>query len=149
MLFDSCLICSVMYYGGSLPNVNQIGNSTVEVPFQNSGMDTNRSTRHHGLVDRVYRDRNRITSPHRKPLSFDKHGRQIDSCPYGAVYLSPPPDTSWRRTNSDSALHQSTFTPAQQASFTGGSQELQPKRGARYRVAILKFDCIKSRYVRT
>ncbi|XP_026169941.1 CREB-regulated transcription coactivator 1 isoform X2 [Mastacembelus armatus] len=116
------------YYGGSLPNVNQIGNSTVEVPFQNSGLDTNRSTRHHGLVDRVYRDRNRITSPHRKPLSIDKHGRQIDSCPYGSVYLSPPPDTSWRRTNSDSALHQSTLIPAQQASFTGGSQELQPKR---------------------
>ncbi|XP_022610959.1 CREB-regulated transcription coactivator 1-like isoform X2 [Seriola dumerili] len=116
------------YYGGSLPNVNQIGNSTVDVPFQNSGLDTNRSTRHHGLVDRVYRDRNRITSPHRKPLSIDKHGRQIDSCPYGSVYLSPPPDTSWRRTNSDSALHQSTITPAQQASFTGGSQELQPKR---------------------
>ncbi|XP_030015654.1 CREB-regulated transcription coactivator 1 isoform X1 [Sphaeramia orbicularis] len=116
------------YYGGSLPNVNQIGNSTIEVPFQNSGLDTNRTTRHHGLVDRVYRDRNRITSPHRKPLSIDKHGRQIDSCPYGSVYLSPPPDTSWRRTNSDSALHQSTLTPAQQASFTGGSQELQPKR---------------------
>ncbi|XP_040000601.1 CREB-regulated transcription coactivator 1 isoform X2 [Xiphias gladius] len=116
------------YYGGSLPNVNQIGNSTVDVPFQNSGLDMNRSTRHHGLVDRVYRDRNRITSPHRKPLSIDKHGRQIDSCPYGSVYLSPPPDTSWRRTNSDSALHQSTLTPAQQASFTGGSQELQPKQ---------------------
>ncbi|XP_028284371.1 CREB-regulated transcription coactivator 1 isoform X1 [Parambassis ranga] len=116
------------YYGGSLPNVNQIGNSTGDVPFQNSGLDANRSTRHHGLVDRVYRDRNRITSPHRKPLSIDKHGRQIDSCPYGSVYLSPPPDTSWRRTNSDSALHQSTLTPAQQASFTGGSQELQPKR---------------------
>uniref|UniRef100_A0A672III3 CREB regulated transcription coactivator 1a n=1 Tax=Salarias fasciatus TaxID=181472 RepID=A0A672III3_SALFA len=114
----------VQYYGGSLPNVNQIGNSTIDVPFQNSGLDTNRSTRHHGLVDRVYRDRNRITSPHRKPLSVDKHGR----CPYGSVYLSPPPDTSWRRTNSDSALHQSTLTPAQQASFTGGSQELQPKR---------------------
>ncbi|XP_039458488.1 CREB-regulated transcription coactivator 1 isoform X3 [Oreochromis aureus] len=116
------------YYGGSLPNVNQIGNSTIDVPFQNSGLDMNRSTRHHGLVERVYRDRNRITSPHRKPLSVDKHGRQIDSCPYGSVYLSPPPDTSWRRTNSDSALHQSTLTPAQQASFTGGSQELQPKR---------------------
>ncbi|XP_041804729.1 CREB-regulated transcription coactivator 1 isoform X1 [Chelmon rostratus] len=116
------------YYGGSLPNVNQIGNGTVDVTFQNSGLDMNRSTRHHGLVDRVYRDRNRITSPHRKPLSIDKHGRQIDSCPYGSVYLSPPPDTSWRRTNSDSALHQSTLTPAQQASFTGGSQELQPKR---------------------
>ncbi|XP_059200263.1 CREB-regulated transcription coactivator 1 isoform X2 [Centropristis striata] len=116
------------YYGGSLPNVNQIGNSALDMPFQNSGLDTNRSTRHHGLVDRVYRDRNRITSPHQKPLSVDKHGRQIDSCPYGAVYLSPPPDTSWRRTNSDSALHQSTLIPAQQASFMGGSQELQPKR---------------------
>ncbi|XP_016517133.1 CREB-regulated transcription coactivator 1 isoform X4 [Poecilia formosa] len=117
------------YYGGSLPNVNQVGTCTADVPFQNSGLDTNRSTRHHGLVDRVYRDRNRITSPNRKPLSIDKHGRQhIDSCPYGSVYLSPPPDTSWRRTNSDSALHQSTLTPAQHASFTGGSQELQPKR---------------------
>ncbi|XP_034411126.1 CREB-regulated transcription coactivator 1 isoform X3 [Cyclopterus lumpus] len=116
------------YYGGSLPNVNQIGNSTMDMTFQNSGLDANRSTRHHGLVDRVYRDRSRITSPHQKPLSIDKHGRQIDSCPYGSVYLSPPPDTSWRRTNSDSALHQSTLTPAQQASFTGGSQELHTKR---------------------
>lgn len=44
---------------------------------QGSALDANRSTRHHGLVDRVYRDRNRITSPHRKPLSLDKHGRQI------------------------------------------------------------------------
>ncbi|XP_077374010.1 CREB-regulated transcription coactivator 1-like isoform X4 [Festucalex cinctus] len=114
------------YYGGSLPNVNQIGNTTVDFPFQNSGMDVNRSSRHHGLVDRVYR--NRIASPHRNPLTVDKHGRQIDSCPYGSVYLSPPPDTSWRRTNSDSALHQSTFAPGQQASFMGGSQELQPKR---------------------
>ncbi|XP_075877158.1 CREB-regulated transcription coactivator 1-like [Nelusetta ayraudi] len=116
------------YYGGSLPNVNQIGNVTVDLTFQGSALDANRSTRHHGLVDRVYRDRNRITSPHRKPLSLDKHGRQIDSCPYGSVYLSPPADTSWRRTNSDSALHQSTLTPSQQASFNGGSQELQPKR---------------------
>ncbi|XP_068427056.1 CREB-regulated transcription coactivator 1 isoform X2 [Clinocottus analis] len=116
------------YYGGSLPNVNQIGSSTMDMSFQNSGLDTNRPTRHHGLVDRVYRDRSRITSPHQKPLSVDKHGRQIDSCPYGSVYLSPPPETSWRRTNSDSALHQSTLTPAQQASFTGGSQEVQPKR---------------------
>uniref|UniRef100_A0A674EEE1 CREB regulated transcription coactivator 1a n=1 Tax=Salmo trutta TaxID=8032 RepID=A0A674EEE1_SALTR len=124
------------YYGGSLPNVNQIGNGTIDMlfqtPFQGSG-DTSRTTRHHGLVDRVYRDRNRITSPHGRPL--DKHGRQIsftgshiDSCPYGSVYLSPPPDTSWRRTNSDSALHQSTLNP--QDIFAGGSQDLQLKRGA-------------------
>uniref|UniRef100_A0A8C9NCR3 CREB regulated transcription coactivator 1 n=1 Tax=Serinus canaria TaxID=9135 RepID=A0A8C9NCR3_SERCA len=116
------------YYGGSLPNVNQIGNSAMDLPFQtpfqSSALDTSRTTRHHGLVDRVYRDRNRLGSPHRRPLSVDKHGR----CPYGTVYLSPPSDTSWRRTNSDSALHQSTMTPAQQESFSGGSQDMQQKR---------------------
>ncbi|XP_062366110.1 CREB-regulated transcription coactivator 1 isoform X2 [Cinclus cinclus] len=120
------------YYGGSLPNVNQIGNSAMDLPFQtpfqSSALDTSRTTRHHGLVDRVYRDRNRLGSPHRRPLSVDKHGRQVDSCPYGTVYLSPPSDTSWRRTNSDSALHQSTMTPAQQDSFSGGSQDMQQKR---------------------
>ncbi|XP_075758991.1 CREB-regulated transcription coactivator 1 isoform X2 [Pelodiscus sinensis] len=120
------------YYGGSLPNVNQIGNSAMDLPFQtpfqSSGLDTSRTTRHHGLVDRVYRDRNRLGSPHRRPLSVDKHGRQVDSCPYGTVYLSPPSDTSWRRTNSDSALHQSTMTPAQQETFSGGSQDMQQKR---------------------
>ncbi|XP_068090024.1 CREB-regulated transcription coactivator 1 isoform X2 [Hyperolius riggenbachi] len=97
-------------------------------PFQSSGLDTSRTTRHHGLVDRVYRDRNRLGSPHRRPLSIDKHGRQVDSCPYGAVYLSPPPDTSWRRTNSDSALHQSTMNPSQQESFSVSSQDIQQKR---------------------
>ncbi|CAL8239143.1 unnamed protein product [Gadus morhua 'NCC'] len=117
------------YYGGSLPNVNQIGNGNIDLPFQNSALDTSRSTRHHGLVDRVYRDRNRLTSPHRRPATVDKHGRQISSlCPYGSVYLSPPPDTSWRRTNSDSALHQSTMNPKPQEVFASGSQELQPKR---------------------
>uniref|UniRef100_A0A8C4IMR4 CREB-regulated transcription coactivator 1 n=1 Tax=Dicentrarchus labrax TaxID=13489 RepID=A0A8C4IMR4_DICLA len=120
------------YYGGSLPNVNQIGNGNIDLPFQNSVLDTSRTTRHHGLVERVYRDRNRITSPHRRPLSVDKHGRQISFfvcfCPYSSVYLSPPPDTSWRRTNSDSALHQSAMNPKPQDVFAGGSQELQPKR---------------------
>ncbi|XP_051957484.1 CREB-regulated transcription coactivator 1-like [Xyrauchen texanus] len=114
-------------YGGSLPNVNQIGNSNTDHTFQTTVLDTSRTTRHHGLVDRVYRDRNRIASPHRRPLSVDKHGRQIDSCPYGSVYLSPPPDTSWRRTNSDSALHQSAVNPGPQDAFVGGSQELQSK----------------------
>ncbi|XP_058419799.1 CREB-regulated transcription coactivator 1 isoform X9 [Diceros bicornis minor] len=136
------------YYGGSLPNVNQIGSGTVDLPFQpsgflgealaaapvsltpfqSSGLDTSRTTRHHGLVDRVYRERSRLGSPHRRPLSVDKHGRQADSCPYGTVYLSPPADTSWRRTNSDSALHQSTMTPTQPEPFTGGSQDAHQKR---------------------
>ncbi|XP_057396556.1 CREB-regulated transcription coactivator 1 isoform X8 [Balaenoptera acutorostrata] len=136
------------YYGGSLPNVNQIGSGTVDLPFQpsgylgealaaapvsltpfqSSGLDTSRTTRHHGLVDRVYRERGRLGSPHRRPLSVDKHGRQADSCPYGTVYLSPPADTSWRRTNSDSALHQSTMTPTQPEPFTGGSQDAHQKK---------------------
>ncbi|XP_040597998.1 CREB-regulated transcription coactivator 1 isoform X3 [Mesocricetus auratus] len=120
------------YYGGSLPNVNQIGSGSMDfsfqTPFQSSGLDTSRTTRHHGLVDRVYRERGRLGSPHRRPLSVDKHGRQADSCPYGTVYLSPPADTSWRRTNSDSALHQSTMTPTQAESLSGGSQDAHQKR---------------------
>lgn len=48
-----------------------------QTPFQSSGLDTSRTTRHHGLVDRVYRERGRLGSPHRRPLSVDKHGRQI------------------------------------------------------------------------
>ncbi|XP_026233704.1 CREB-regulated transcription coactivator 3 isoform X2 [Anabas testudineus] len=140
------------YYGGSLPNVNQIGNNSTE--FQGgfpSGLDSVRGTRHHGLVERVHRDRNRINSPHRRPI--DKHGRQIESSPYGAVYLSPPPDNNWRReqqpwteekrpgfrlisqlnrTNSDSALHTSAMNPNPQDPF-GMNQQMGrglPQRNA-------------------
>ncbi|KAG8003113.1 CREB-regulated transcription coactivator 1 [Nibea albiflora] len=94
------------YYGGSLPNVNQIGNGNIDLPFQNSVLDTSRTTRHHGLVERVYRDRNRITSPHRRPLSVDKHGRQTRTLLYTRAAMNPKP----------------------QEVFAGGSQELQPKR---------------------
>uniref|UniRef100_A0A8C5D498 CREB regulated transcription coactivator 3 n=1 Tax=Gouania willdenowi TaxID=441366 RepID=A0A8C5D498_GOUWI len=131
------------YYGGSLPNVNQIGNTSTE--FQggfHSGLDSVRGTRHHGLVERVHRERNRINSPHHRPV--DKHGRQMDSSPYGAVYLSPPPDNSWRReqrpwteekrpgfrlisqlnrTNSDSALHTSAMNQNPQDPF-GPNQQI-------------------------
>ncbi|CAG9830157.1 unnamed protein product [Diabrotica balteata] len=37
------------------------------------------------------------------------HERRLDTSPYTSPYLSPPTDTGWRRTNSDSALHQSTM----------------------------------------
>ncbi|XP_037104172.1 CREB-regulated transcription coactivator 3 isoform X1 [Syngnathus acus] len=130
------------YYGGSLPNVNQIGNTSTE--FQGgfpSGLDSVRGTRHHGLVERVHRERNRINSPHRRPI--DKHGRQIESSPYGNMYLSPPPDNNWRRdqppwseekrpgfrlisqlnrTNSDSALHTSAMNPNPQDPFSVNQQ---------------------------
>lgn len=120
------------YYGGSLPNVNQIGNACAD--FQGGfpgALDSVRGTRHHGLVERVHRDRNqRINLPHRRPI--DKHGRQMETSPYATVYLSPPPDNNWRReqqlwaeekrpgfrlisqlnrTNSDSALHTSAMNP--------------------------------------
>ncbi|XP_069758516.1 CREB-regulated transcription coactivator 3 isoform X2 [Narcine bancroftii] len=136
------------YYGGSLPNVNQIGNSTND--FQallHPTLDSTRGTRHHGLVERVQRDRSHLMSPHRRQSPMDKHGRQFDSSPYGSVYLSPPPDTSWRRrippwdgeekppglrlisalsrTNSDSALHTSALNPSPQDAFVGGSQAFQ------------------------
>ncbi|KAI0223950.1 CREB-regulated transcription coactivator 3 [Lamellibrachia satsuma] len=44
---------------------------------------------------------------------------KIDCSPYGSAYLSPPPDSSWRRTNSDSALHTSTMTPTSQQHNAG------------------------------
>uniref|UniRef100_A0A8B9GVW8 CREB regulated transcription coactivator 3 n=1 Tax=Astyanax mexicanus TaxID=7994 RepID=A0A8B9GVW8_ASTMX len=60
---------------------------------------TDQGTRHHGLVERVQRDRNRINSPHRRPI--DKHGR----------------------TNSDSALHTSAMNPNPQDPF-GMNQQM-------------------------
>ncbi|MEQ2270907.1 CREB-regulated transcription coactivator 2 [Xenotaenia resolanae] len=80
------------YYGGSLPNVNQIGRNPLDFQgsFQSS-LESNRSTRHHGLVERVQRDR-RFVSPVRP-----YRNRQVDNSLYNSVYLSPPPDASWRR----------------------------------------------------
>ncbi|KAM9006287.1 CREB-regulated transcription coactivator 2 isoform X1 [Sarcophilus harrisii] len=124
------------YYGGSLPNVNQIGCSLAE--FQNplhSSLDS-RNTRHHGLVERVQRDPRRMMSPLRR------YARHIDSSPYSPAYLSPPPESSWRRTmpwgnfpaekgqlfrlpsalnrtSSDSALHTSVMNPNPQDTYPG------------------------------
>ncbi|XP_027869959.1 CREB-regulated transcription coactivator 3 isoform X2 [Xiphophorus couchianus] len=152
----------VQYYGGSLPNVNQIGNTNTD--FQGgfpSGLDSVRGTRHHGLVERVHRDRNRINSPHRRPI--DKHGRQMESSPYAAVYLSPPPDNSWRReqqpwteekrpgfrlisqlnrTNSDSALHTSAMNPNPQDPF-GMNQQMgrgPPQRNGWHAASVNEAD---------
>ncbi|XP_041259959.1 CREB-regulated transcription coactivator 2 [Onychostruthus taczanowskii] len=130
------------FYSGSLPNVNQIGTGGPE--FQGpSPLDSTRSTRHHGLVERVQRDPRRMMSPLRRYV------RQIDSSPYGPTYLSPPPEPSWRRTmpwsnfpmekghlfrlpsalnrtNSDSALHTSVMNPAPQDACLGPSQAGPP-----------------------
>ncbi|XP_029694089.1 CREB-regulated transcription coactivator 2 isoform X2 [Takifugu rubripes] len=134
------------YYSGSLPNVNQIGRSTQD--FQGSfpsTLESSRSTRHHGLVERVQRDR-RFISPVRPYRS-----RQVDNSLYNSAYLSPPPDPSWRRnwagnfpgdksqlfrlpatalnrTNSDSALHTSVMNPPSGDPFTTGAPTLTLQR---------------------
>ncbi|XP_077299680.1 CREB-regulated transcription coactivator 1-like isoform X2 [Arctopsyche grandis] len=55
------------------------------------------------------------------PMRARPQDRKIDTSPYGSTaYLSPPPDSSWRRTNSDSALHQSSTVP-RDISPQGGS----------------------------
>ncbi|XP_045640390.1 CREB-regulated transcription coactivator 2 isoform X2 [Ursus americanus] len=125
------------HYGGSLPNVNQIGCGLAE--FQSplhSPLDSSRGTRHHGLVERVQRDPRRMVSPLRR------YPRHVDSSPYSPAYLSPPPESSWRRTmpwgsfpaekgqlfrlpsalnrtSSDSALHTSVMNPSPQDTYPG------------------------------
>jgi len=42
------------------------------------------------------KDNFRVSAPSCVSLTDAAH---IDSCPYGAAYLSPPPDTGWRRYN--------------------------------------------------
>ncbi|PSN58096.1 hypothetical protein C0J52_06492 [Blattella germanica] len=60
-----------------------------------------------GRSESPYRERCRGSGGPIRPRPNEK---RTDSSPYGiGVYLSPPPDTSWRRTNSDSALHQSAM----------------------------------------
>ncbi|XP_056402354.1 CREB-regulated transcription coactivator 2 isoform X2 [Hyla sarda] len=128
------------YYGGSLPNVNQISSGSTEFQGPPQSPLDSRSTRHHGLVERVqHRDPRRMMSPLRRYM------RQMDSSPYGASYLSPHQESSWRRnlpwgnypsdtgqlfrlpsalnrTNSDSALHTSVMNPASQEPYPGPSQ---------------------------
>ncbi|XP_017260587.2 CREB-regulated transcription coactivator 2, partial [Kryptolebias marmoratus] len=137
------------YYGGSLPNVNQIGRNPQDFQgsFQSS-LESNRLTRHHGLVERVQRDR-RFVSPVRP-----YRNRQVDNSLYNSAYLSPPPDASWRRnwsgnfpgdksqlfrlpttalnrTNSDSALHTSVMNPPTGDPFATGGPALTPQSNRR------------------
>ncbi|XP_076350253.1 CREB-regulated transcription coactivator 1-like isoform X2 [Tachypleus tridentatus] len=96
------------YRGGSLPNVNQIGNNSIDLQSALTSLEDMKQGKDHAVSDRIQRERGRQTSPHRsRQFPFQKH---IDVSPYGSTaYLSPPPDTNWRRTNSDSALHQSAM----------------------------------------
>ncbi|XP_015997363.2 CREB-regulated transcription coactivator 2 [Rousettus aegyptiacus] len=139
------------HYGGSLPDVNQIGCGLAELQSPlHSPSDSSRSTRHHGLVERVQRDPRRMVSPLRR------YPRHIDSSPYSPAYLSPPPESSWRRTlpwgnfpaekgqlfrlpsalnrtSSDSALHTSVMNPSPQDTYPGPAPpSILPGRRAGY-----------------
>ncbi|POI32187.1 hypothetical protein CIB84_004061, partial [Bambusicola thoracicus] len=97
------------YYGGSLPNVNQIGNSAMDLPFQHNGA----LAETFGAV----------------PVSLVNEYLGLCKYVFRTGVLFAQVDTYFStRTNSDSALHQSTMTPAQQESFSGGSQDMQQKR---------------------
>ncbi|XP_077514054.1 CREB-regulated transcription coactivator 1-like isoform X5 [Amblyomma americanum] len=111
------------YRGGSLPNVNQMSGGpahSIDLQGALNHLEDMRQGREASsmLPDRPHvRERGRhATAPHKgRQMAFDK---RADVSPYSsALYLSPPPDTSWRRTNSDSALHQSAQTP--QENFPG------------------------------
>ncbi|XP_057664221.1 CREB-regulated transcription coactivator 1 isoform X2 [Diorhabda carinulata] len=90
------------FKGGSLPNVtaDSLSNKRPETKF----FSKDESCRSRKMPGNRVEVRGRTLSqsgPMRKP-----HERRLDTSPY---YLSPPTDTGWRRTNSDSALHQSTM----------------------------------------
>lgn len=64
----------------------------------------------------IYRD-NRSRSMGIGPMRSRPMEKRHDTSPYSGVpYLSPPPPDTWRRTNSDSALHQSANEACQSAS---------------------------------
>ncbi|XP_064211928.1 CREB-regulated transcription coactivator 1 isoform X4 [Tribolium castaneum] len=92
------------FRGGSLPNVSA-GVSAVKSASHNTESTKDEAT-NANMVN--YRPGSRARSqggPMRRP-----HDRRLDTSPYSSnSFLSPPHDTSWRRTHSDSALHQSAM----------------------------------------
>lgn len=65
-------------------------------------------------------------SPCPMSISWIEWGQDYPFIPVGA---KPHCLSLLLRTNSDSALHQSTMTPTQPEPFTGGSQDAHQKRG--------------------
>ncbi|XP_048737813.1 CREB-regulated transcription coactivator 1-like isoform X7 [Ostrea edulis] len=117
---------ATQYRAGSLPNVNQMAtNSPIDLPSALRDFEDMRAggSMHNRMDGRIHnvRDRGRQLGPHRRAFPMDK--QRNDCSPYGSAYLSPPPDTIWKRTqmirnhdlprtNSDSAIHTSTMGPA-------------------------------------
>ncbi|XP_054278058.1 CREB-regulated transcription coactivator 1-like isoform X2 [Macrosteles quadrilineatus] len=95
------------FKGGSLPNVNNIAtSSSVDLKSALSNLEEMNGGRSDTQI--VYRDRGR-TMTSGGPMRSRPGERRHDTSPYSSgPYLSPPPpDSNWRRTYSDSSLHQS------------------------------------------
>ncbi|XP_012522751.1 CREB-regulated transcription coactivator 1 isoform X12 [Monomorium pharaonis] len=111
--------------GGSLPNVNNnvnCGNDAKEHSSPHPGaIHLDLKTMLSNLEDMqhnpVYRSDNRSRSMGVGPMRSRPMEKRHDTSPYSGVpYLSPPPPDTWRRTNSDSALHQSANEACQSTS---------------------------------
>jgi len=100
----------------SLPNVNHIGKSDKSsidlisalnnLEEMRNGTDSARERRHQSPHAS---DRN-LHQYHNQHGTFFCDQKKVDSSPYSSMYLSPPSiDTNWRRTHSDSALHQTSL----------------------------------------
>ncbi|XP_022244583.1 CREB-regulated transcription coactivator 1-like isoform X2 [Limulus polyphemus] len=88
------------YRVGSLPNVNQGAGVRLEDAKQGNDL----------LNERTYIDRSRqLISSGSRPVGYEKQLNDLMFTSGGQVHLSIPPDTNWRRTNSDSALHHSAI----------------------------------------
>ncbi|XP_017879369.1 CREB-regulated transcription coactivator 1 isoform X3 [Ceratina calcarata] len=112
--------------GGSLPNVNNDANCGSDAKEHTSSHDVAISIdlktalsnleemQHNSMVYRGNeRGRNVVGVGPMRPRPMEK---RHDTSPYSGVpYLSPPPPDTWRRTNSDSALHQSANEACQSA----------------------------------
>ncbi|KAL6438097.1 hypothetical protein ACFW04_004377 [Cataglyphis niger] len=113
--------------GGSLPNVNNnvnCGNDAKEHSSPHTGaihsidlktaLSNLEEMQHNSMV---YRSDNRSRSMGVGPMRSRPMEKRHDTSPYSGVpYLSPPPPDTWRRTNSDSALHQSANEACQSTS---------------------------------
>ncbi|XP_024082449.1 CREB-regulated transcription coactivator 1 isoform X1 [Cimex lectularius] len=95
--------CLGTFRAGSLPNVNKVMMSAqLEIKSALSCMDELKSPQG---KNHTYRERPRSAVG---PMRSRPAEKRIDTSPYSGPYLSPPPDTPWRRTHSDSSLHTSS-----------------------------------------
>ncbi|XP_024890404.1 CREB-regulated transcription coactivator 1-like isoform X2 [Temnothorax curvispinosus] len=111
--------------GGSLPNVNNnvnCGNDAKEHSSPHPGaihsIDLKTALSNLEEHNAMYRGDNRSRSMGVGPMRSSRPmEKRHDTSPYSGVpYLSPPPPDTWRRTNSDSALHQSANEACQSTS---------------------------------